>query len=122
MSRKTDRKSKGLPAIQTRKQELEAQAAQLKAKLNQTREFLEKAPALKEEAQRKQQRAIFDRFNRPARVEGPVDFQLRYDASRNAAPPKRLRRERSKTPWVTLLLLAVFAVVVYFSWKALWQG
>jgi hypothetical protein len=122
MPRKTDRKSEGVPAIQTRKQELEAREAQLKAKLNQTREFLEKAPALKDEVQRKQQRALFDRFNRPARLEGPVDFQLDYVASRNVKPPKRLRRERSRIPWVTLLLTVVFAVVAYFAWKALWQG
>ena len=122
MPRKTDHRSQRLPAIQTKQQELDKQAAQLQAKLIQTREFLDKAPALKAAAQRKQQRAIFDRFNRPARVEGPADFQLAYDTSRNAPPPRRLRRERSKAPWITLLLLVVFAVVVYYSWKALWQG
>jgi hypothetical protein len=120
MSRKTEPKSKGLSSIQKKLQELEATAAQTKAKLNQARQFLDKAPELKEKAKIKQQRAIFDRFNRPVRVEGPADFQLEYVGSRQPARPKRLRHER-RIPWFTLVLLAVFALVAYYAWADMWK-
>lgn len=122
MSRKPDRKSTGASPIQTRQQELEAKAEQVKAKLNQTRQFLEKVPALKDEAQKKQQRAIDDRFNRPARLEGPADFRLDFVAGKKATVPRKLRKERSKAPLFTLLLLVTFIVVAYFAWKALYLG
>jgi hypothetical protein len=122
MSRKPDRKSATLPAIEAKKQQLEAKQAELKAKLNKTRQFLEKAPALKEEVQRKEQRAIFDRFNRPAKLEGPVNFRLDYEGPKNPKPPRPLRGERARIPWFTLLLFVIFAVVTYYSWKSLSPG
>jgi len=122
MSRKPDHKSTGASPIHARRQELEARAQQVKAKLSQTRQFLEKVPALKDEAQKKQQREIFDRFNRPARLEGPADFRLDFVAGKRSAPPRKLRKERSKAPLFTLLLLVTFLVVAYFAWKSLWQG
>jgi hypothetical protein len=122
MSRKTDRKSPPVPAIEAKKQQLEAKQAELTAKLNETRQFLEKAPALKEEVQRKEQREIFDRFNRPARLEGPVNFRLDYEGPKNPKPPRPLRGERARIPWFTLLLFAIFAVVAYYSWRSLSPG
>ena len=122
MSRKTERKSTGASPIQTRQQELDARAEQVKAKLSRTREFLEKVPVLKQEAQKKQQREIFDRFNRPARLEGPADFRLDFVRGKKSPPPRKLRKERSYAPLLTLLLLVTFIVVAYYAWKALWQG
>jgi len=122
MPRKTAPKFKGHPSIQKQQQELDAKAAQIRAELSQTKQFLSKAPELKEQVQRKQQQAILARFNRPARLEGPADFQLEYVASRTSAPPRKLRRERIRIPWFTLLLLAGFAVAAYCAWTALWKG
>ena len=122
MPRKSDRKPTVESPIQSRQQKLALQEAQLKAQLNKTQKFLEKVPALKDEVQKKQQREIVDRFNRPARLEGPVDFRLDFVAAKNAKPPKKLRKERSKAPLVTLALLVTFVVVAYFAWKSLWQG
>jgi hypothetical protein len=119
MPRKPERKSQEAPAIRSKKQELEAREAAIKARLSQTKEFLEKAPTLKAEAQRKQQQEVLNRFNRPVRIEGPVDFQLEFVSSKGKRPPRKLRRERTRTPWVTMVLLVVFAVVIYFSWRAM---
>ena len=122
MPRKSDRKPDGESPLHSKQQHLAQLEAQVKAKLNKTQEFLVKAPALKDEAQKKQQREIVDRFNRPALIEGPVNFRLDFVAAKNVAPPKRLRKERSKAPLLTLVLLVAFVVVAYFAWKSLWQG
>ena len=119
MPRKPDRKPTVASPIHSKQQQLAQQEAQLKSQLNRTQKFLEKVPALKDEAQKKQQREIFDRFNRPARLEGPVDFRLDFVAAKRAKPPRKLRKERSKTPIVTLMLLVIFFVVAYFAWRAL---
>lgn len=122
MARKPDRKPTGDSPIQSKQQQLSQLEVQLKAKLNQTQQFLEKVPALKDEVQKKQQREIYDRFNRPARLEGPADFRLDFVRGKKAAAPKRLRRERSKAPLISLVLLVTFIIVAYFAWKSLWQG
>jgi hypothetical protein len=122
MSRKTDRKSTSESPIQSRQQQLAQQEQQVKVRLNQTREFLQQVPALKDEVKKKQQRELIDRFNHPARLEGPTDFRLNFDRGRTSAPPRKLRKERSKAPLVTLLLLVTFVIVAYYAWKALWQG
>ena len=122
MPRKSDRKPTVESPIHSRQQQLAQMEEQVKAKLSKTRTFLGKVPALKEEVQKKQQREIVDRFNRPARIEGPVDFRLDFVAAKNAGPAKKLRKERSGFPVVTIVLLAAFVVVAYFAWKSLWQG
>ncbi len=122
MPRKSDRKPEVESPIRSKQQHLAQLEAQVKAKLSKTQTFLEKAPALKDEAQKKQQRAIVDRFNRPARLEGPVDFRLDFVAAKNAQPAKKLRKERAGFPVITIVLLAAFMLVAYFAWKSLWQG
>lgn len=122
MSRKSDRKPNVESPIQSKQQQLAQMEEQVKARLSKTQNFLGKVPALKEEVQKKQQREIVDRFNRPARIEGPVDFRLDFVAAKNVGPAKKLRKERSKTPLVTLVLLVAFVVVAYFAWKSLTQG
>ena len=122
MARKSDRKPTGDSPIQSKQQQLAQMETQLKAKLSKTQEFLEKVPALKNEVQKKQQREIYDRFNRPARLEGPADFRLNFVAEKKTARPRKLRKERSKAPLITLILLVTFIIVAYFAWKSLWQG
>lgn len=122
MPRKSDRKPEVESPIRSKQQHLAQLEAQVKAKLSKTQTFLEKAPALKDEAQKKQQRAIVDRFNRPARLEGPVDFRLDFVAAKSAHPAKKLRKERTGFPVITIVLLAAFVLVAYFAWKSLWQG
>lgn len=122
MAKKSDRKPTVESPIQSRQQQLALQEAKLKAQLNKTMQFLEKAPALKDEAQKKQQRELVERFNRPARIEGPVGFQLDFVRGKQSATPKKLRKERSKAPIFTFVLLATFVVVAYFTWKSLAQG
>ncbi len=122
MARKTDRKPAGDSPIQSKQQQLAQMETQLKAKLGQTQEFLGKVPALKDAVKKKQQREIVDRFNRPARLEGPADFRLDFVAGKAAARPRKLRKERSKAPLVTFMLLVTFIVVAYFVWKSLAQN
>ncbi|MEO6741946.1 MAG: hypothetical protein ABIP20_17010 [Chthoniobacteraceae bacterium] len=122
MAKKSDRKPTVESPIQSKQQKLELLAEKLKAEINKRQEFLKKAPALKDEAQKKQQRELVERFNRPARIEGPVDFRLDFVREKKSAPPKKLRKERSKAPLVTFVLFVTFVVVAYFAWKSLWQG
>lgn len=122
MPRKPDRKSSSESPIQAKQEQLSKLAENVKAQLSQTRDFLDKVPTLKDEAQKKQQQEIFDRFNRPAPIEGPADFRLNFDPGRKSKQPRKLRKERSKAPLFTLLLLVTFVVVAYYAWKALWQG
>jgi len=55
-------------------------------------------------------------------VEGPADF--RYDLVPSKAPkkPRTLRKERSKAPLLTLVLLVTFGCVVAYAVRTLWQG
>jgi hypothetical protein len=124
MAKKSDRKSTLESPIHSKQQQLAMQEAQIKAKLDQTKKFLEKVPAIKDEARKKQQREIVDRFNRPARIEGPVapNFRLDFVATKQTSTQKKLRKERSKAPLVTFALLVTFVVVAYFAWKSLAQG
>ncbi len=124
MAKKSDRKSTLESPIQSKQQQLELQAEKLRAEINKRQEFLKKAPVLKEAVQKKQQREIVDRFNRPARIEGPVAPNFRLDAMTATAPStrKKLRKERNNAPLVTLVLLVTFVVVAYFAWKSLWQS
>jgi hypothetical protein len=122
MPRKPARKSGSQSPIQTRQQELDLLAEQLKERLARTQDFLKKAPEVKSEAERRQQRAIFERFSRPPRIEGPGDYRIDFVSGQSKKRPPRLRKERSKTPLVTLLLLIVFCCVAYYAWRALWQG
>lgn len=122
MARKPERQPNGDSPIKSKQQQLTQMEAQVKAKLSKTQAFLEKVPALKTEVQKKQQREIYDRFNRPASIEGPADFRLNFVAEKKRVKPRKLRKERSKAPLVTLILLVTFIVVAYFAWKSLWQG
>lgn len=122
MPRKSDRKRETRSPIHDRQRELDLHARQIKEKLDATRAFLKKAPEIKAEVTRKQQRAIFERFGGPARVAGPPDIRLELVQSKTAKPPRSLRKDRSKAPLVTVLLLGIFIAVVYYAWRALSQG
>ena len=122
MPRKSDRKPEVESPIRSKQQHLAQMEAQVKAKLSKTKAFLEKAPALKDEVQKQQQREIVDRFSRPTRIEGPMNFRLDFVAAKGATPAKKLRKERSKAPIMTLLLLVAFMVVAYYAWKSLWAA
>ena len=122
MPRKPDRKPGSQSPIQDKQRELDLRARQLKARLEQTRAFLEKAPVIKAEVTRRQQRAIFERYTRPSRIEGPADFRLELVTPKGAKPPRRLRKERSKAPIVTVVLLIALSAVVFYVWHVLWQG
>jgi hypothetical protein len=122
MPRKSGRKPTVESPLHSKQQQLAQREAQLKAQLSKAQEFLVKVPALKDEARKKQQREIVDRFNRPARLEGPVDFRLELLAARSAKPAKKLRKERTYAPLLTLALLAIFVTVAYWAWKSIWQG
>ncbi|MEQ1851804.1 MAG: hypothetical protein ABMA01_09465 [Chthoniobacteraceae bacterium] len=122
MPRKPARNSGKQSPLQTKQQELDRLEEQLKARLSRTEEFLKKVPEVKSEAARRQQRAIFERFSRPPRIEGPGDYRIDFIPGGNRKRPPRLRKERSKAPLFTLLLLIVFCCVAYYAWLVLWQG
>jgi hypothetical protein len=119
MSRRSDPSS---DPIKNRRKVLDDQAAKLKAKLNQAQNFLEKAPALKAEAQKREQQEILSTYRRPVRVEGPSDFRYELAGNKARARPPRLRKERSKQPLLTLVLLVAFVFVAIYAVRTLWQG
>ena len=127
MAKKSDRKPTVESPIQSRQQQLAIQEAKLKAQLSKTKEFLEKAPVLKDKAQKKQQQELLNRFTGRTPVEGPMAMNFRLEFVRGQTPlssikPKKLRKERSKAPLITFVLLMTFVVVAYLAWKSLWQG
>jgi hypothetical protein len=122
MPRKTDRQAEKQSPILAKKLELERKAAQLSAELNQTRDFLKKVPDLKAAAQQRRQKETLDRHTRPTRIEGPADFRLEFTPGKPLKPPRRLRKDRSKAPLITFLLLVAFGIVVYYAWCVLLQN
>lgn len=122
MPRKPDRQPQKQSPLFAKQQELDREAAQIKAKLNQTEEFLKKAPDLKSAAQQRQQKAAFDRHSRPNSIEGPPDYRMEFANNKPLSPPKRLRKDRSKEALVTFFLLMVFSVVIYYAWRVLLQN
>src|SRR5262245_57830963 len=93
---------------------LKAEADQIKAKIQQARQFLQQAPGMKAEAQRKEQQEILNKFRRPARIEGPSDFRLELVGSKAQAKPRTLRHERNWGPMVLSVVLLVGCVVVFY--------
>jgi len=113
MPRRTDRNTnKDATPLDNKKKALLAEADQLKAKLQQARRFLQDAPSMKAEAQRKEQQELLNRFRRPARVEGPSDFHLEMVGTRPVGKPRTLRRERSLVPLLTTIFLLIACAVV----------
>jgi hypothetical protein len=119
MSRRTDPSP---DPIKNRRKALNDQAAKLKAKLEQAQQFLEKAPTLKAAAQRREQQEILSTYRRPVRVEGPTDFRYELAGTKAGARPPRLRKERSKQPLLTLVLLVAFVFVALYAVRTLWHG
>jgi|GEM_PF-1462342 len=114
MPRRTDRHStqKDATPLDNKKTALLAEADQLKAKLQQARRFLQEAPNMKAEAQRKEQQELLNRYRRPTRVEGPSDFRLEMVGTRPAGRPRTLRREKSLAPLLTTIFLLIACAVV----------
>ncbi len=126
MPRRTEPKNttaKDATPLDKKKSALSAEAEQLKAKLQQARRFLQEAPTMKAEAQRKEQQELLNRFRRPTHVEGPSDFRLELVNGRAAGRPRTLRRERSLAPMLTtVFLLLACAVVLYYAVRVLQHG
>ncbi len=125
MSRRTERQTKNQDTtpLDKKKSALSAEADQLKEKLQQARRFLQDAPNMKAEAQRKEQQELLNRFRRPARVEGPSDFRLELVNGKGGSKPRTLRRERSLVPMLTtVFLLVACSVVLYYAVRVLQHG
>jgi hypothetical protein len=119
---RSDRKSNtnDQTPLHKKKNALLEEAEQIKAQLKQARQFLQQAPGMKAEAQRKEQQEILNKFRRPARIEGPSDFRLELVKGRPDAKPRTLRRERSLAPMMlTVVLLAACVVVGYYAVRIL---
>jgi hypothetical protein len=107
--------------INRRQKALDEQTANLKAELEKLQKFQQKAPELKAEARRREQQEILSTYRRPVRLEGPSDF--RYEVSATKKPkPRKLRKERSHAPVLTLVLFVTFCCVVAYAVRTLWHG
>ena len=122
MSRRPTTQPKSPSPLDKKQRELELKAAKLKADLQNTQQFLSKAPEMKAEVQKRQQEELVTRYQRPQRVEGPAD--IRYDFRKGSAPSRRvtLRKERSKAPILTFLLMVTFSAVVIYACRVLLHG
>lgn len=117
------RRSETYNPINRRQKALDDQTESLRAELEKVRRFQEKAPEMKAEARRREQQEILSTYRRPVRLEGPSDF--RYDnvtAAQATARPRKLRKERSKAPILTLVLLVTFCCVIVYAVRTLWHG
>ncbi len=120
MSRRIAQKKDNEPTPLDKKQnDLKMQAEQLKAQLQQKRQFLKEAPAIKAEVQRKEQQEILNSRKRPPRIEGPADFRLELVNSKPGAKPRVLRKERSMAPVLTVVLAVACCVVFYYAMRTL---
>src|SRR5688500_5125365 len=108
--------------INRRQQALDEQTAQLRAQLEKVRRFQEQAPELKAETRKREQQEILSTYRRPVRVEGPADFRYDVVPSKSRKKPRTLRKERSKAPLLTMVLLVTFGCVVAYAVRTLWQG
>jgi hypothetical protein len=107
--------------INRRQQALEAQQAKLKQELDDLRKFQQKAPELKAQAQKREQQEIISLYRRPVRVEGPADYRYDFVPSK-PAKQRVLRKERSKAPVLTVVLLVTFCCVMAYAVRTLWHG
>jgi hypothetical protein len=107
--------------INRRQKALAEQTANLKAELEKLQKFQQKAPELKAEARKREQQEILSTYRRPVRLEGPSDF--RYEVTGGKKPrPRKLRKERSHAPVLTLVLFVTFCCVVAYAVRTLWHG
>jgi hypothetical protein len=107
-------KEKDPTPLDKKQQALLAQADALKKKLQDTRSFLQEAPGLKAEAQRKEQQEILNRFRRPARIEGPSDFRLELANGKGGGKPRTLRHERNLGPMMLSFVLVIACTVIFY--------
>ena len=108
--------------INRRQMALDEQTAQLRAELDRVKRFQEKAPELKAEARKREQQEILSTYRRPVRVEGPADFRYDLVPTKASKKPRTLRKERSRAPLLTLVLLVAFGCVVAYAVRTLWHG
>ena len=107
--------------INRRQKALDEQTATLRAELEKIKKFQQKAPELKAEARRREQQEILSTYRRPVRLEGPSDFRYEVSAGKKAKP-RKLRKERSTAPVLTLVLFVTFCCVVAYAVRTLWNG
>ena len=108
--------------INRRQKALDEQRANLKAELERLQKFQQKAPELKEEARKREQQEILSTYRRPVRLEGPTDFRYELAGSKGKTKPRKLRKERSRAPVLTLILFVTFCCVVAYAVRTLWHG
>jgi hypothetical protein len=107
--------------INRRQRALDEQTENLKAELEKLQKFQQKAPELKAEARRREQQEILSTYRRPVRLEGPADFRYEVSGTKKAKP-RKLRKERSSAPVLTLVLFVTFCCVVAYAVRTLWHG
>ena len=122
MSRRPTTQPKAPTPLDKKQRELEAKADKLKADLQNTRQFLDKAPVMKAEVQKRQQEELVTRYQRPQRVEGPADIRFDFRKGSTASRRVTLRKERSKAPLLTFFLMLAFSAVVIYACRVLLHG
>ncbi len=122
MSRRPTTQPKAATPLDNKQRELQAKADSIRADLQNTRQFLDRAPVMKAEVQKRQQHELVQRYQRPQRVEGPAD--IRFDLRKGSTPARRvtLRKERSKAPILTFILMLMFSAAVIYACRVLLQG
>src|SRR5687768_4689140 len=108
--------------INRRQKALDEQSANLKAELEKLQRFQQKAPELKAEAQKREQQEILSTYRRPVRLEGPTDFRYELVGSKAKPKQRKLRKERSRAPVLTVILFVTFCCVVAYAVRTLWHG
>lgn len=129
---RTSNKSKGLKEktakqetpFEARRRELAEQEAQLKAAAARHENFIQKAPKIAEEIQKKQREnflhnaARIDRGGAHRGISLPDNRYLHGDA---AVTPRARRRDRQQGKWLFFILIAALFFAMFWAWQTLFQ-
>jgi hypothetical protein len=128
-SRKPGRHSQACDnPLEAQKRLLEEKAARIKADLEQNKRLIERAPKLKERAEKirqeefvKRRSATDVRFGRPGSLEDPR-HGFRVDVGVAAVKERQLRRDQNRGMLTFFMLCAVLCGVVYWVYAVVIRG
>jgi hypothetical protein len=116
--------SKQETPFEARRRELAEQEAQLKAAAARHENFIQKAPKIAEEIQKKQRENFLQNASRIDRggshrgVALPDNRYLHGDAT---VVPRARRRERQQGKWLFFILVAALIFAAVWAWQTLFQ-
>jgi small-conductance mechanosensitive channel len=110
--------------FEARRRELSEQEAQLKAAAARHESFIQKAPKIAEEIQKKQRENFLHnaaRIDRGGSHRGVALPDSRYLQGDAAVTPRARRRDRQQGKWLFFILIAALLFAMFWAWQTLFQ-